>query len=331
MVPGARRRAPSSPLPPPSEARPPTLPPAAPSKPQAPAASAKVEAPSEYVEAEAPAVTPRAALSSTLPTICSSTPTEWDDLIDESAVKVTHVSDEEDLNPTEAARYRSMLASNAQVLPSGLALMDTLPRNLSFRPPPCDAARSPVAATASSDDSSSNGRRQLPRGVPLRPVNRRRRQTVGSGAPVRGPPPRGAAGSATTSSVLAAARASGSGHTVRFAANGNNGATYAAALASVDGGSLCTLSDDDDAPPTPVALRSAGVPTSRRVGGDEDGVPLDGLVTPRPSLAVFASRRLAVRLLHGAVVREEGAGGAASGERRGGRFGRALRWLSLRA
>jgi len=295
-----------------------------------PAASAKVEAPSASAKAKAPAVTPRPALSSTLPTICSSTPTEWDDLIDESAVKVTHVSDEEDLNPTEAARYRSMLAANAQVLPSGLALMDSLPRNQSFRPPPRDAARAPVAAMLSSDDSTTSGRRQLPRGVPLRPVNRRRRQTIGGGAPVQGPPPRGAAGSATASSVLAAVRAAGSGHTVRFASNGN-GATYAAALASVDGGSLCTLSDEDDGPPTPVAVRSAGLPASHRVGGDGEGVPLNGLVTPRPSLAVFASRRLAVRLLHGAVVREEGAGRAASGERRGGLFGRALRRLSLRA
>ncbi|KAK1861641.1 hypothetical protein I4F81_004222 [Pyropia yezoensis] len=52
----------------------------------------------------------------------------WADLVDAATVEVTHVSDEEMVPAAEAARIR---AAMGPMLPSGLALMGVLPRNLS--------------------------------------------------------------------------------------------------------------------------------------------------------------------------------------------------------
>ncbi|GAB0494675.1 hypothetical protein MMPV_005971 [Pyropia vietnamensis] len=234
----------------------------------------------------------------------------WADLVDAATVEVTHVSDEEEVPVAEAARIR---AAMGPMLPSGLALMGTLPRNLSVLPGVQDAVTPPPPRSPPPPSPGSPGRRQLPRGVPLRPVNRRRHR---GGAPVGDDSGSSGDGDVTVSSSSTSPCASA------------GWATPPSPVAVFDGGSVCTASDGGGS----AEAMSLPRPTVRTTRTDRlrrppaDTVRLGaGFDAPRPSLVTFASRRASVRMLHAAAA---GGRGAPPAERRG-LVGRTLRRLAL--
>lgn len=262
-----------------------------------------------------------AAAAMTLPISTPAPPTSpitlsadgWADLVDAATVEVTHVSDEEMVPAAEAARIR---AAMGPMLPSGLALMGVLPRNLSVLPGVQGTVTPPTPASAPVSTSPEGGRPQLPRGVPLRPVNRRRRRRD---APTCNDSGMSGVGGATASTSSSGSPCESAGW-----------ATPPSPVGIFDGGSVCTASDgggSGDAMALPPSREVRTVRTDRPRAAPADDVRLGaGFEAPRPSLATFASRRASMRLLH--------AGGARGGARpvgRRGLVGRALHRLALLA